>query len=114
MKFPAKHFEAADVIAMFVGEKDAIELVRGDSALSQAQDELSRAQSAVDQEAAMIGGDQRAISGAPAPEHRQTEHVRLVADAIRILKRNCRLAAEKISLRPSPLRGDDRACTVST
>ncbi len=26
MKFPAEHFEAANVIAMFVGEKNAIEL----------------------------------------------------------------------------------------
>jgi hypothetical protein len=35
----------------------------------------------------MIGRDERAVSRAPAPEHRQTEHVRLVADATGILKR---------------------------
>ena len=43
MKFPAKHIEAADVIAVFVGEQDPIELVWGDSALGQAQDQLPRA-----------------------------------------------------------------------
>ena len=73
-KFPAKHFETANVIAMFVGEQDAIELFGSDSALGEAQDELSRAQSAVDQQPAMIGRDECAVSRAPASEHRQTEH----------------------------------------
>jgi hypothetical protein len=35
---------------------------------------LSRAQAAIDQKLAMIGRDQRAVSRAPAPEHRQAEH----------------------------------------
>ena len=103
MKFPAKHFEAANVIAMFVGEEDAIELVGSDSALGEAQDKLARAQSAVDQQPAMIGRDERAVSRAPAPEHRQTEHVRLVADAIGILKQKCFiLRCRKCAYRPSP------------
>src|SRR5450755_2110680 len=97
-KFPAKHFEAANVIAMFVGEEDTIELVGSDSALSEAQDKLSRAQSAVDKQPAMIGRDEGTVSRAAAPEHRQTKHSRLVADAIGILKQKCLLAAEK----PSP------------
>jgi hypothetical protein len=102
VKFPAKHFKTANMIAVLVGEKHAIELVGSDSALGETQDELARAQSAVDEQAAMIGRDERAVSGAPTAEHRQTEHVRLVADATGILKRNCRWAAEKISfaLRP--------------
>ena len=79
-----------------MGEEDAIELVRGDSALGQTQNKLARAQAAVDQQPAMIGRDERAVSGAPAPEHRQTEHVRLVADAIGILKRNSLSAPENI------------------
>ena len=49
LEFPAKHFEAANMIAVFMGEEDAVELVRGDSALGEAQDELARAQAAVDQ-----------------------------------------------------------------
>jgi hypothetical protein len=36
---------------------------------------LTGAQSAIDQNPAMIGRDQRAVSGAAAAEHRQTEHV---------------------------------------
>ena len=74
VKFAAEHVESANVIAMFVGEEDAIELVRSDSALREAQDKLARAQSAVDQQPAMIGRDERAVSRAPAPEHRQTKH----------------------------------------
>ena len=101
------------MIAVLVGKEHAIELIGSDSALTETQDKLARAQSSVDEQAAMIGRDERAVSGAPAAEHRQTEHVRLVADALGILKQNCRVAAKKISLRASPLRGDDRACTVS-
>ena len=78
-KFPAKHFEAADVIAMLVGEEDAIELFRRDPALLEAQHELARAQSAIDQNPAMIGRDERAVSGAAAAEHRQTEHCRMIS-----------------------------------
>ena len=74
VKFPAKHFQAANVIAMLVGKEDAIELLGSDSALLEAHDELARAQSAIDQNSAMIGGDERAIPGAAAAEHGQTEH----------------------------------------
>jgi hypothetical protein len=89
MKFPAKHFETANMIAMFVGEEDAIELVGGDSALGEAQDKLSRAQSAVDKQPAMIGRNERAVSRAPASEHRQTEHSRLVTDPLSVHKWKC-------------------------
>ena len=80
MKFATQNFQPADMIAVFVGEQHAIELRRSDSALREAEKNLARAQAAVDEEPAMIGRDERAISRAPAPEHRQTEHDRLVAD----------------------------------
>ena len=90
-KFPAKHFEAANVIAMFVGEEDTIEPVGSDAALSEAQDKLPRGQSTIDQQPAMIGRDERAVSRAPAPEHRQTKHSRLVTDAIQFHKLEIRM-----------------------
>ena len=79
LKFAAKHLQPADVVAMLVGEKDAIEFVRGDPAEREAENELARAQAAVDEQPAMVGRDQRAVSGASAPEHRQTKHFRLLA-----------------------------------
>jgi hypothetical protein len=62
------------VIAMLVGEKDTIELRRSDSALLEPDHDLPRAQSPIDQNPAMIGRDERAISRAAAAEHGQTEH----------------------------------------
>ena len=64
------------MIAMLVSEEDAIELARGDPALREPKHELARAQPAIDQEPAMIGRDERAISGAAAAEHGQREHDR--------------------------------------
>src|SRR5256885_12386471 len=86
MKFPAEHFEPANVIAVLVCQQHAVELRRRDSALLEADDDLSRAQSAIDQNPAMIGRDQRAISCAAATEHGQSEHARLVADSTPIHK----------------------------
>ena len=74
MKFPAKHFEPADVIAVLMGEEDAIELGRGDSALFETDHDLPRAQPAINQNPAMIGRDESAISGGAAAEHGQGEH----------------------------------------
>jgi hypothetical protein len=62
------------VIAVFVRKKDAIELLRRDAALLQAQDQLSRAQPAIDKNFAMIRRDQRAVTRAPAAKHGQAEH----------------------------------------
>ncbi len=42
------------MIAMFVREKDAIELLRRDTAMLQTQDQLPRAQPAIDKNLAMI------------------------------------------------------------
>jgi hypothetical protein len=74
-KFPAQDFETANMIAVLMREKHAIELLRGNAALLETADELARAQAAIDQNPAMIGRDERAISSAAAAEHGQTEHV---------------------------------------
>jgi len=42
--------------------------------LLQAQHHLPRAQTAIDENLAVIGRDQRAVPRAPAPEHGQAEH----------------------------------------
>ena len=68
------------MIAVFVGEENAIELLGRDPALLEAQNDLPRAQSAVDENFAMIGRNQRAISRAAAAEHGQTEHAPISSD----------------------------------
>jgi hypothetical protein len=45
------------MIAVFVGEKHAIELVGRNVALRQTQRQLPRAEAAIDKNLAMIGGD---------------------------------------------------------
>jgi hypothetical protein len=62
------------VIAVLVCQKDAIKLLRRDAAEFKAQHQLSRAQSAINENIAMLGGDQRTVPGAPAAEHGQAEH----------------------------------------
>ena len=94
MKFPAEHFEPANVIPVLVRQENAIKLGRRDSALLEADDDLSRAQSAIDQNPAMIGRDQRAISCAAAAEHGQSEHARLVADEPRFHKPEMKIPHE--------------------
>ena len=64
------------MIAMLVRQKDAVEFVRRETAESEPEDELPRAQTAVDEQPAMIGCKKRAVPGAAAPEHRQAEHLR--------------------------------------
>jgi hypothetical protein len=81
VKFWAQHFEPADVIAVLMSEKDTVEVFRRDPAQGEAIDELTRAESAVDQEPAMIGHDERAISGAPTSEHGQTKHAAVLTNA---------------------------------
>ena len=73
-KFAAKNFKPADMIAVFVREKNAIELFWRDTTMFQAQHQLSRAQPTIDKNFAMISRDKRAVSRAPAAEHRQAEH----------------------------------------
>jgi len=59
---------------MLVRKKDAIELLRHDATFLQTQNQLPRAQSAIDKNLAVIRRDQRAVSRAPAAEHGQAEH----------------------------------------
>src|SRR5436309_14967311 len=69
----AENFKTADVISVFVRENNAVELLRRDATLLQTQHDLPRAQTAVNENFAMLGGDQRAISHTPAVDHDQAE-----------------------------------------
>ena len=73
-KLPAKHLQSANVIAMLVSKKQSIELLGGNATLLKPHYDLARAQSAIDQNVAMTGGNEGAIPGAAAAEHGQTEH----------------------------------------
>ena len=55
LQFATKNFESANMIAVLVGKKDAIELAWRDPALREAQHQLSRAQTAIDENFAMLG-----------------------------------------------------------
>ena len=74
IEFVAENFKTADVISVFVREDNAVELLRRDAALLQAQHHLPRAQTAINENLAMIGCHQRAVPRAPAAEHGQAEH----------------------------------------
>jgi len=73
-KFPAKHFQPANVIAMLMCKKQTVELLGGDATLLKADDDLARAQSTIDQNPGVIGGNESAIPGTAAAEHGQAEH----------------------------------------
>ena len=62
------------MIAMFMSKQHAVELFQSYPALLEAKSDLSCAKAAVYQDSAMIRGDERAVPGTAAPEHRQTEH----------------------------------------
>jgi hypothetical protein len=55
-------------------KKQTVELLGGDATLLKADDDLARAQYTIDQNPAVIGGNESAIPGAAAAEHGQTEH----------------------------------------
>src|SRR5260370_29540310 len=74
VKFTAENFESANVIAVLVGKKDAVELVGCDATFRQAQHQLPRAQAAIDKNLAMLSRDQCAVPAAAAAEHRPAEH----------------------------------------
>jgi hypothetical protein len=73
-KLPAKHLQPANVIAMLMRKKQSIELLGGNATLLKPDDDLARAQSAIDQNVAMTGGNEGAIPGTAAAEHGQAEH----------------------------------------
>jgi len=74
MEFVAENFKTADVIGVFMRQNNAVELLWRDAALLQAQKHLPCAQTAINENLAMIRGDQCAVSRAPAAEHGQAEH----------------------------------------
>jgi hypothetical protein len=74
IEFVAENFKTADVIGVFVCENNAVELQGRHATLLKTQHDLSRAQTAINENLAMLGGDQRAIPRAPAAEHDQAEH----------------------------------------
>ncbi len=100
MKFPAEYLESADVIAVLVGQENSVEFVRRNAAEGEPEHELTRAQSAIDEQSAMIGRDKRAVPGAAAPEHGQTEHPRYVATRFPLHKRKARRAGRSIDIFP--------------
>ena len=74
IEFVAENFKTADVIGVFVRENNAVELLRCDTALLETQHDLPRAQTAINENLAMVGGNQRAVSRAAAAEHGEAEH----------------------------------------
>jgi hypothetical protein len=62
------------MIAMLMSKKQSIELLGGNATLLKPDDDLARAQAAIDQNPATTGGNEGAIPGAAAAEHGQTEH----------------------------------------
>ena len=63
------------MIAVFVREKNAIQLFDTDSAKLEPRQDLARAETAVNQEPAMIGRDECTVSGTATAEHGKTKHV---------------------------------------
>jgi hypothetical protein len=57
IEFVAENFKTADVISVFVRENNAVELLRRHATLLKAQHDLSRAQTAINENLAMLGGD---------------------------------------------------------
>ena len=74
LEFVTENFKPKNVIAVFVRENNAVQLLRRNSTLLQAQHDLPRAQTAINENIAMLGSDQGAVPGAPAAEHDQAEH----------------------------------------
>jgi hypothetical protein len=70
----AENFKTADVISVFMRENNAIELLGRYATLLQAQHDLPRAQTAINENFAMLGSHQCAVPRAPAAEHGQAEH----------------------------------------
>jgi hypothetical protein len=80
---------------VLVREQHAIELLGRDAALLQPNDNLPRAQSAIDQNFAVISGEEGGIPGAAAAEHGETEHVSYLATARSISQMESRYSREK-------------------
>ena len=91
------------MIAVFMGKQDAVELFGRHAALLEAEDDLARAQPAIDENFAMIGRDERAVPGTAAAEHGETEHAPYLAAMFRFAQ--IKFARSTIKLRDQPERG---------
>ena len=91
------------MIAVFMGKQDAVELFGRHAALLEAEDDLARAQPAIDENFAMIGRDERAVPGTAAAEHGETEHAPYLAAMFRFAQ--IKFARSTIKLRDQPGRG---------
>ena len=74
IEFVTENLKTADVICVFMRENNSVELLRRDAALLQAQHDLPRAETAINEDLTMVGGNQRTVSRAPAAKHGQAEH----------------------------------------
>ena len=74
----AEHLQATGVVAVLVGEQDAVEFLGFDPGLFQAHDDLARAQARVDQQSALVGGDERTVARAAAAQDGEGEHACLI------------------------------------
>src|SRR5215831_16115628 len=62
IEFVAENLKTADVISVFVRQHNAVQLLRREATLPQTQYDLPRAEAAINENLAMIRGDQRAVS----------------------------------------------------
>ena len=73
---------------MFVGEEHTVEPFGSEVALLEPDNDLPRAQSAIDQDPAMVGRNESAVAGAAAAEHGEAEHEERLAKHNLLHKRN--------------------------
>ena len=72
--FAAEHLQAAGVVAVLVREQHAVEFLGAEARLFQAHDDLARAQARVDQQPAVVGGQEGAVARAAAAQDGEGEH----------------------------------------
>src|ERR1043166_3861560 len=95
--FAAQDLEPANMVAVFMGEKNSIQLFRPNAALPQPERKLARAESAIDQKVAVTGGNKRAIPRAPASKHGQTEHAGCLIELRKIHKRKRKIEFDLVT-----------------
>ena len=83
------------MVAMFVREKDAVELVGGEAQLGETRDGLTRAQTGIDEQPAIPGGQQGAVARAAAAEDREGEHACVSINPKRPARANGNAPAER-------------------
>jgi hypothetical protein len=69
-----ENLQSPHVIAVLVGEKDAVELIRLDAEPCEAQAELFGAESGIDHQARPAALDHRRVPSTAAAKHREPNH----------------------------------------